>query len=150
MDVLRCRYGLPTGYSGHELGTLPTLAAVARGANLVERHLTTSSTLEGFDHKLSLEAHQFATMVQEIRDVERTVGSGGKLISDTEAVTRRKYHVSIVSAVSIAPGTRVTPDLLTVKNPGVGLPASRLPSLMGKRVRVAVAADTLVTEEMFE
>lgn len=150
MDALRARYGVPVGYSGHEQGLLPTLAAVARGAALVERHLTLSKTLEGFDHKLSLEPDDFRGMVDDIRLVEQALGSGRKVVSETETVTRRKYHVSIVAAVDIAPGTIVTAAMLTLKNPGTGLPASRLSSIVGRRALGAVAADTLVTAEMFE
>lgn len=150
MDVLGERYGLPTGYSGHELGYLPTLAAVARGAAVIERHLTLSSELEGFDHRLSLEPHQFAAMVQALREIEHALGTGEKMISDTELVTRRKYHVSIVAAVPIAAGTVVTLDMLTLKNPGTGLPASRVPSLCGRRARRAIEADALLTEEMLD
>lgn len=144
------RYRVPVGYSGHELGFLPTLAGVALGASLVERHITLDRSLVGFDHKLSLEPAELAELVRAIRVVEQSLGSGEKAVSDTELVTRRKYHVSVVSAVDIPPGAVVTPDFLTLKNPGTGLPARRLGELLGRRARTFIPADTLVDAEMFE
>jgi len=148
VDVLRERYGVPVGYSGHELGTLPTLAAVARGAALVERHLTLDRTLEGFDHRLSLTPDEFAAMVREIRDVERTLGSGMKAVSETEVITRRKYHVSIVSAREIQSGEVITMAMLTLKNPGTGMPASALEAVVGRPAAVRIQADSLIAPEM--
>lgn len=150
LDLLSDRYHVPVGYSGHEIGILPTVASVARGAAVVERHLTTSKTLEGFDHKLSLEPDEFARMVADIRGVEQMLGSGEKAVSATEAITRGKYHVSIVTTTPLAAGTTVDADMLTLKNPGTGLPAHRLPDLLGRRTRCDIPADTLVTAEMFE
>ena len=63
MQVFRQRYGLPVGYSGHELGYVPTLAAVALGAVAVERHFTLDKTMEGFDHRISLEPQELMAMV---------------------------------------------------------------------------------------
>ena len=65
--VLRERYDVPIGYSGHEIGYLPTLASVVLGASLVERHITLDSSLPGFDHRLSLEPDQLVKMVRDLR-----------------------------------------------------------------------------------
>jgi sialic acid synthase SpsE len=150
MDVLRARYGAPVGYSGHEIGYLPTLAAVARGADIVERHVTTDRALVGFDHKLSLEPDELTRMIADIRTVEQTLGTGEKAVSDVELVTRRKYHVSIVSARDIPAGAVIAEDMLTLKNPGTGLPARRLGEVVGRRAKTFIAHDTLLALEMLE
>lgn len=150
IDTLRDRYGVPTGYSGHEIGYLPTLAAVARGATLVERHTTTDCTLVGFDHRLSLEPEELRRMVDAIRVIEKTLGTADKTVSDSEMVTRRKYHVSIVAAADISAGTVITERVLTLKNPGTGLQASRMREVIGRRARTFIGADTLIEFEMLE
>lgn len=149
IDVLRDRYHVPVGYSGHELGYLPTVAAVARGAALIERHLTLARTLEGFDHKLSLEPQEFRRMVGDLRAVEETLGSGDKVVSNIESTTRRKYQVSIVSATDILAGQVIAIEMLTLKNPGTGMPASSIPSVVGRRARATIPADTVISAEMF-
>ena len=148
LDVLRDRYHIPVGYSGHELGFVPTVAAVARGAALVERHLTMDRKLEGFDHKLSLEPAEFRAMIAEIRAVEQTLGTGEKFVSEVESTTRLKYHVSIVTATDIAAGAVIERRMLTLKNPGTGLPASDIESVVGRRASVFIPSDTLLSREM--
>ena len=150
MDTLRERYMVPVGYSGHEIGDLPTLAAVARGAALVERHVTADRTLVGFDHKLSLEPGELRRMIGAIRLIEQTIGAGDKAVSETEMVTRRKYHVSIVAAGDIPAGSVITERMLTLKNPGTGLPARRMGEIVGRRAKTPIAADTLLDWEMLE
>ena len=70
IQVLKDRYGLQTGYSGHELGFLPTLIAVSKGAEIIERHYTLDNDMIGFDHKMSLSPDQFIQMVKSIRDID--------------------------------------------------------------------------------
>lgn len=147
---LRERYGVPVGYSGHELGSLPTLASVAMGAVIVERHVTLDTALVGFDHALSLEPQKLRAMVQEIRTIERAIGSGEKGVSDSENLTRRKYHVSLVTRTAINPGETVTASMLTLKNPGTGLPARSLRDVVGRRARALIPADTILQLDMLE
>ena len=101
MDMLRERYCLPVGYSGHEVGFLSTLAAVARGACIVERHITLDRAMVGFDHKLSLDPAQLRELVGQIRQVESALGDGRKTLLPVERITRDKYRVSLVSARAI-------------------------------------------------
>lgn len=150
VDVLKQRYGLVTGYSGHELGYLPSVLAVARGAQLVERHFTLSRTMTGFDHKISLEPDELIAMVRDIRAVGKIIGSGRKEVSETEWITRKKYHVSMVSAHEIAAGAMLTEAMVTYRNPGTGIPYKLSHSVLGKRAVRTIAADELLSPEMFE
>jgi sialic acid synthase SpsE len=148
--ALRDRYSVPVGYSGHELGSLPTLAAVALGAVVVERHITLDSTLIGFDHKLSVEPDDLIRLVADIRRLESMKGSGEKRVTDQEMRTRLKYHVSIVSTRDIDMGVVVSQDMLTLKNPGTGLPASAMADVVGRRARARIPADSLLEWELLE
>lgn len=150
MSVLASRYGVPVGYSGHELGYLPTVAAVAMGAALVERHFTLDKTMIGFDHKMSLSPEELTAMIHDIRQVEAAIGSGAKSISETEWITRRKYHVSMASKGAIRAGEILLDSMITWRNPGTGIPAKLAHSVLGKRARHDIPADALLAPEMFD
>ncbi len=147
---LRKRYGLPVGYSGHELGYLPTLAGVALGADLVERHITLDRSAVGFDHRLSLEPDELAEMIRSIRTVEAAVRPAAKAISETEMITRRKYQVSIVATRDIQVEETITQAMLTLKNPGTGLAARHMSEVVGRKAKVLIPADTLIDLTMVE
>jgi len=150
LDVLKQRYQLVTGYSGHEIGYLPSVIAVVLGAQLIERHYTLNKTMTGFDHKISLEPDELIAMVREIRAVKEIIGTGEKVVSDTEWITRRKYHVSMASVSDIAIGTALTEDMVTYRNPGTGIPSKLAHTIVGKRARRHILADELLSTDMFE
>ncbi len=148
--VLRESYSIPVGYSGHEIGYLPTLTSAALSAAVVERHITIDHNLVGFDHKISLELDELLHMVRDIRAINKMMGTSVKAVSETEMVTRHKYHVSIVALMDIKPGQTVTQSSLTLKNPGTGIPARRIDEVIGKNAKVFIPADTLLDFEMLE
>ena len=150
LKTLHDRYRIPVGFSGHEIGWIPTLIAVGMGAVAVERHISLDKKMEGFDHKLSLEPKELAEMVKEIRLVEKMRGTGLKGVTEREEVTRKKYHVSMVSAKPIKAGTVLTDDLVTWKNPGTGIPYKELENYLGKKTAQDIPADTLLAPEMFK
>jgi sialic acid synthase SpsE len=150
MNVLSQRYNLVTGYSGHELGYLPTLVAVSKGAQLIERHYTLDKTMVGFDHKISLEPDELISMVKDIRNIERILGDGEKKVSETEWVTRKKYHVSMVSSCDVQKGTVLTEEMVTYRNPGTGIPSKDANKILGKIAVSDIAMDQLLSLEMFK
>lgn len=149
IDVLRKRYDLPIGFSGHEIGYLPTLVAVGMGAVAIERHFTISKAMEGFDHKMSLEPQELKNMIAEIRLVETMRGNGLKAISERELITRRKYHVSMVSARTIAKGEVLLESMVSYKNPGTGIPHKEASKIIGKKAVRDIPADALLEHLMF-
>jgi len=150
IDVLKNRYSLQVGYSGHEIGYLPSLLAVAMGAQMIERHFTLDKTMVGFDHKMSLEPDELIAMVRDIRNVPKIIGTGEKKVSETEWVTRRKYHVSAASSVIINKGDELTEAMVTYRNPGTGIPAKLIHTLIGKRAVSDIPPDTLLSADMFK
>ena len=145
MDVLREHFTpLPVGYSGHEMDLLPTLAAVSRGACIVERHLTLDKTMKGSDHAASLEPGQFKELISSIRRIEAILGKSEKPLYDELRPLRDKLAKSVVAKVAIASGAVITADMLTVKGPGSGIKPSLLGVLVGRTARQDVAADTLL------
>lgn len=150
LDVLKARYELPVGYSGHEIGYLPSVLAVAMGAQMIERHFTLDKSMVGFDHKMSLEPDELIAMVRDIRNVTKIIGTGEKQVSETEWITRRKYHVSAASLVNISKGAELTEAMVTYRNPGTGIPAKLMHTIIGKRAISDIPVDTLLSEDMFQ
>lgn len=151
MDYLRNRYGVPVGYSGHEdlaLGYKPTVAAVARGACIVERHITLDTQMEGFDHKISVDPPQLKKLVADIRLIDTMLGSGGKELLPEELVKRDQQRVSIVAAHALSAGTEITQDMLAFKGPGTGMAAYKINEVVGKTTAEFIPEDTLITFDM--
>ncbi len=135
------------GYSGHELGIAITEAAVALGANIVERHFTLDRTMKGGDHAASLEPGGFAKLVRDIRHIESAMGGTAKEIQSSEAPIFKKLAKSVVSLVDISAGTPLTRDMLTTKGPGTGISPARLDELIGKTLVTDIKADTVIKDE---
>jgi len=150
MLKLKEKYQLPTGYSGHEIGFLPTLVAVSMGAELIERHFTLDNNMVGFDHKMSLNPGELKAMVIQIREIQKIKGTGKKIVSETEWVTRKKYHVSVASKEFIKKGSILVESMIAYKNPGTGIPAKDLNKVLNKTARVDIEKDVLISIEMFE
>ena len=149
INVLKENFGLPTGYSGHELGYLPTLTSVAMGAVAIERHYTLDNDMTGFDHKMSLNPQDFVAMVKDIRNIEKIKGTGEKNVSETEWITRHKYHVSMASSQDIPLGVELTTDMVSYRNPGTGIPAKDAHKIIGKKALQNISADELLNLDMF-
>ena len=92
ITTLKRRYGLPVGYSGHELAIATTVAAVALGACVVERHITLDRSMWGSDQQASLEPHEFAELVRDIRFVEAAMGDGVKRVYEREVAVMQKLR----------------------------------------------------------
>ena len=139
MDRLAEIGGGPVGYSGHERGFHVPLAAVARGAHVIEKHFTIDKGLEGNDHQVSLLPEEFAEMVTRIREVEQALGRGDtRSVSTGEAMNRANLAKSLVAARPLAAGEQITRDAVTVKAPGRGLQPNHLESLIGRTLNRAV------------
>jgi N-acetylneuraminate synthase len=120
MDTLRQAFGLTVGYSDHTEGGAISVAAVARGARIIEKHLTLDRDLPGPDHRSSLEPGPFARMVADIRDTEAALGSARKQPSAEEWETRLAARKSLLAARDLPKGHVLTPEDITIKRPGGG------------------------------
>lgn len=92
IEKLRTRYGCKVGYSGHEQGTLVSMCAVAMGATSIERHITLNQSMYGSDQKASMEPYELCDLVRNIRDIEKIMGTGEKVLTDTEAAVKEKLR----------------------------------------------------------
>lgn len=144
MDTLRDRFGVPVGLSDHTLGIEVAVAAVARGAQIIEKHLTVDKTLPGPDHRASLDPVEFAALVRAIRSVESALGDGEKRPMPSEMDTRRVARKSLVAARAIRAGQRLTVDMVASKRPGTGIAPGDLDRALGRAVKRDLAADQVI------
>jgi len=147
MDSLASRFGYPVGFSDHTLGIEIAVAAAARGAAIIEKHLTLDKTLPGPDHRASLDVGEFSAMVRAIRSVESALGDGVKRPMPSEADTRRVARKSLVAARALKAGERVAAGDLASKRPGTGISPAELPRVLGLRLTRDVAADEVIPWE---
>ncbi len=120
MDTLATAFNLPAGYSDHSEGITIPVAAVARGACLIEKHFTLDNNMEGPDHKASLEPQELTEMVKAIRNVELALGDGVKGPRPSEIKNKAVARKSIVATKKIQKGELYSADNITIKRPGDG------------------------------
>jgi N-acetylneuraminate synthase len=138
---LKTLSGAVVGYSGHERGYHVPIAAVALGARIIEKHVTLDRGLEGADHRVSLLPHELAAMVQNIRDVEDTLGRNTERTqSQGERINRETLAKSIVAARPIAAGQLIERTMIAITSPGKGLQPNRLDELVGSVARRDMSA----------
>ena len=141
MDTLRERFGVLVGLSDHTPGIAAPIAAVARGARVIEKHFTLDRSLPGPDHGASLEPGELAAMITAIRQIEAALGRPEKTAAASELGNRAIARKGVVAAVAIAAGEPFTHATLTSKRPEQGLSPMRLWELLGRRAARAYAED---------
>lgn len=120
MDTLSMAFNLSVGYSDHSKGITIPIAAVARGAKIIEKHFTLDNRMDGPDHKASLEPEELLAMVSAIRDVERALGDGIKGPRPSEIKNKEIARKSLVASSSILSGERFSVNNVAIKRPGNG------------------------------
>jgi len=148
MDTLREAFHLPVGFSDHTLGLTASIAAVARGACVIEKHFTLDRRLEGPDHKFALEPHELKSLVKAIREVEACLGRPEKRPTPGEEAKLLLSRRSVIAAVDIPKGTTITREMLIIKRPGYGIPPKFVDVVVGRQARVDIPADTPITWDM--
>lgn len=144
MLTLKEALGLPVGYSDHTPGIEISVAAVALGAEVIEKHFTLDRTLPGPDHAASLEPAELAQMVASIRHVEEALGNGVKMPAPCEIPNISVARKSVVAARALSAGHTLQEADLAIKRPGNGLAPKTLPDLVGRTLRVAIDQDQLL------
>ncbi len=132
MDTLMHAFGLKIGYSDHSEGIGVAIAAVARGATVIEKHYTLNRSLPGPDHKASLEPNELTDMVTSIRAIELALGSGKKGPCFSEIENRNIVRKSIVAKRDINIGEKFSEYNLAIKRPGDGRSPMEYWSLLGE------------------
>ena len=144
MDALRTLHCGAVGYSDHTVGIEVPVAAVAMGAEVIEKHFTLDKTMPGPDHKASLDPQELKAMVTAIRNIEQATGSAEKHVSPSEAANIAIARKSIVAARDIKAGETFTEENITVKRPGNGISPMLWDSVIGQRATRDFPYDSLI------
>lgn len=131
MDTLAEAFKLPVGYSDHTKGTEVSIAAVARGAKVIEKHFTLDVNMEGPDHLASTEPEEFKAMVRAIRNVEACLGDGVKLPSVDERKISKVVLKRIVAKKTISAGQIISAEDICVKRSSSGIPSNAWDLIVG-------------------
>lgn len=121
IDTLSSAFKLPVGYSDHSEGITIPIAAVSKGAIVIEKHFTLDKNMEGPDHKASLEPDELSNMIKAIRAVEKALGNGIKSPQPSEIENKLVARRSIIAARMIKEGQVISADDLVIKRPGTGM-----------------------------
>ena len=145
METLRSLGCGRIGYSDHTVGIEVPIAAVAMGAQIIEKHFTLDKTMEGPDHRASLDPAELRAMVSAIRNIEKAVGNPEKRVCPSERANIEVARKSIVAARDITAGEIFTEENITVKRPGNGLSPMLWDDVIGQRAARDFEYDSLIT-----
>lgn len=144
MLTLKEEFGCRVGYSDHTLGIEIPVAAVALGAEVIEKHLTLDRSMEGPDHKASLEPTELAEMIRCVRNVEIALGDGEKRPMPSEISNKSVARKSIIASRDIKKGEVLTEENLTTKRPGDGISPMRWKETIGTKAIRDFGKDELI------
>lgn len=145
IQTLQIAYKIPIGFSDHTLGIHIPIAAVAKGAVVIEKHFTLDRHMKGPDHLFAVEPEELKQMVRNIRDVEKALGTGIKERSLQEQEMYEKGRRSIIAAQNIKKGTKLTRDILLVKRPGYGIKPKYIDMIVGRKANKDIKKDQWIT-----
>lgn len=144
MQTIAKELNVKVGYSDHTLGIEVSIAAVAMGATVIEKHFTLNKTMLGPDHKASLEPNELKTMVTAIRNIEKATGNEVKTPSRSELKNISIVRKSIVAAKNIKKNEKFTEENLTTKRPGTGISPMKWDSVIGEIAKKTFNKDNLI------
>lgn len=144
MKAIADKFEVNIGYSDHTKGIEVPIAAVALGASIIEKHFTLDKTMEGPDHKASLEPQELIAMTTAIRNIEMALGSGEKKATSSEINNKSVARKSIVASQYIQVGDVLTESNLTVKRPGTGISPMLWENVLGTKATKSYQPDELI------
>jgi N,N'-diacetyllegionaminate synthase len=144
MLTIQKEFSVSVGYSDHTLGIEVDIAAVAMGASVIEKHFTLDKSMEGPDHKASLEPSELKAMVDAIRNIEKALGSGEKKLSPSESENIKVVRKSIVASQDIEKGEVLAVNNIMVKRPGNGISPMKWDDIIGTIASKDYKIDNLI------
>ena len=150
IQTLKQAFDLPVGYSDHTMGIEISLAAVALGAEVIEKHLTLDQKLPGPDHEASLNPEEFELLVKGIRKIELGIGDGVKKMTPSEAPIRDIARKSLVAACDLTAGSILMESQISIKRPGTGTPPAQKALMIGRKLKKDLKSDDLLLWDHIE
>jgi N-acetylneuraminate synthase len=148
INTLRKKLNCLVGYSDHTDGYINPIAATALGACVYEKHFTLDKNLPGPDHRMSLDPGELKQTISFVRKTEQAIGSSEKRVLVTEQDNKIKLRKSIVANVDIKKDQIIEEKMLGVKRPGSGIPPAGIENILGKKAKIDIPSDTVLSFEM--
>lgn len=145
IQTLKRTFQVPVGFSDHTLGISVSVAAMAIGANVIERHFTLDRKLEGPDHIFSSEPQEMSELTRMARQMNAILGDGIKRIQPSEYETINSFKKTIYAQTAIKAGTVLSENMLAVKGPAGGLPPTFWSVVVGRKAKRDIEADHPIT-----
>ena len=149
IPYLQNLFDIPIGYSDHTDGIDVCIAAVALGANILEKHFTLDKEMEGPDQKLSADPKEFLELVKKTRLIEKALGKPRTGVTNSEQKFVKKMRKSIGTSVDIPANKKITKSMLTAFRPGNGISPTMMDYLVGLRPRKLIKKDTQLSWNSF-
>ena len=149
MNTLQQIYDCEIGYSDHTLGYAISLAAIAKGAKIIEKHFTLDKNMEGWDHKVSADPQDLEIICKEGQNIFECLGSNYKVVSQEEIEKREKFRKSATTAKDIKEGEIITESDIVFRRPGTGITATEAKWLIGRKAKHNIAEDTTLLWDYF-
>ena len=150
ITMLREAFDIPIGFSDHSEGIATTVAAITLGAVLIEKHITLDKTMKGPDHSFALEPVEMIQLVKAVREVESSLGSAKRILSETELEARKMIRRSIVAKVPVKIGERITLEKIKFARPGVGITTNEFKYVQGRRANQDICAEEIILWDMLK
>lgn len=144
MEMLETAFGTPVGFSDHTLGTTVPLAAVARGACLIEKHFTVDKDLPGWDHAISANPEEFAALVEGADEIHRALGTSVRTVGPDEREQRTQFRRSTVAQRTLREGDVLSREKVAFKRPGDGIAPDEFKYAVGRTISDSVEAGHVV------
>lgn len=151
--ILKQRYGCKAGYSDHSLSIEASLAAIALGADVIEKHFTIDRNLQGGDNEMSILPHEFNQMVRMGKNIQKSLGSGERILSNGEKITKKLIRRKIFACRSINKNQIIVEaDLVLLRpvDPEVGIDAAEYLHVIGKTARKAIQPGQLISRNLID
>ena len=149
ISQLRKTFNVPVGFSDHTVGIDVSLAAVALGATIIEKHFTLDKEMEGPDQKLSIDPNELSELVKKTRIIEKAMGEPRKIAYKTEEPFKAKMRKSLGANVTIPANTIVKRSMITSFRPGTGIPLNMVENFIGRKTKKTIKKGTLFNWNFF-
>jgi N,N'-diacetyllegionaminate synthase len=150
INTLKNEFDLPVGYSDHSVGIMPIFSSVVMGSNIVEKHFRDIQNSPGPDDVHSLLQEDFKKLIYEIKNFEKSKGTGEKNPTFSEQKHKQTNRVSIVAIIDIPSNTTITEDMIDIRRPGNGIQPIHYESLLGKKSKIEIKKEYPLEWDMIE
>jgi N,N'-diacetyllegionaminate synthase len=144
METLQKAFDVTVGFSDHTIGVAISLAAIALGASIIEKHFTVDQDMAGWDHAVSANPAQLNAIVAEGRNIFTALGSHARTVSPDELEKRKKFRRSLIAVRALAAGHAICTEDLSAKRPGTGIAPEEIQYVIGRKLSRPVAPDQVL------